>query len=130
MDPQSPQTQQPVLPTQPAPAAAADPAGNAKVVYILYLVSIAVGVTNIVGVIMAYVYQGQAPDWVRTHYRFQIRTFWIGLLYGFISFLLCFVLVGFLLLLLLVIWLVVRCVKGMQALDARQPYPNPASWLW
>jgi uncharacterized membrane protein len=119
-----------VLPTQPAPAAATGDGGNAKIVYIMYLVSLVAGITSVVGVVMAYVYEGQAPDWLKTHYRFQIRTFWIGLLYGVVSAILCLALVGIPLLALTVVWLVVRCVKGLQALEQRQPYPNPASWIW
>ena len=66
---------------EPAPASTS----NAQIIYILYLVSLVVGVTGIVGVIMAYVYRGEAPDWLQSHYRFQIRTFWIGLLYVVLS---------------------------------------------
>src|SRR5579862_5866741 len=46
---------------------------TAQIVYILYLVSLVFGVTGIVGVIMAYVNRSDAPEWVQTHYRFQIR---------------------------------------------------------
>src|SRR5438477_11416343 len=49
-------------------------ADTAKIVYILYLVSLIFGLTSIVGVIMAYVNRADAPGWVRSHYRFQIRT--------------------------------------------------------
>ena len=67
---------------------------SARIVYILYLVSLIVGVTSIIGVIMAYVYRADAPQWVQTHYRFQIRTFWIGLLYAFLSLLTAIIIVG------------------------------------
>ncbi|HEY6104626.1 MAG TPA: hypothetical protein VIV59_01495, partial [Anaeromyxobacteraceae bacterium] len=71
----------PPAPPPAAPPPAAAPGENvAKVVYVLYLVSLVTGVTALVGVVMAYVYQGDAPDWLKTHYRFQIRTFWLGLL--------------------------------------------------
>ena len=53
-------------------------AGTAKLVYILYLVSLLIGITAIVGLIIAYVNRDDAPGWLQTHYRFQIRTFWIG----------------------------------------------------
>lgn len=53
----------------------------AKIIYILYLVGLVFGVTGIVGVVMAYISKDDAPDWVKTHYQFQIRTFWIGALY-------------------------------------------------
>ena len=38
----------------------------ANIVYILYLVSLFVGLTGIVGVIMAYVNRGDAPEWLQT----------------------------------------------------------------
>ena len=41
---------------------------DANTVYILYLVSLLVGITSIVGVIMAYVNRSDAPEWVQTHY--------------------------------------------------------------
>jgi uncharacterized membrane protein len=72
---------------------------NPKLIYILYLLSPVLGVTGLIGVIMAYVYRNDAPDWLQSHYRFQIRTFWIGLLYALVGVLLLTVLVGALVLL-------------------------------
>ena len=40
--------------------------GTAKVVYVLYLVGILFGLTAIIGVVMAYVNRGDAPEWLRT----------------------------------------------------------------
>jgi uncharacterized membrane protein len=119
-------------PTDPnlSPASSAAAASNAQIIYILYLVSLVVGVTSIVGVIMAYVYRGEAPEWLRSHYRFQIRTFWIGLLYVVLGMLLSVVLIGFLLLLFWLIWLILRCVKGMQQLERREPIADIETWLW
>ncbi|HZK91527.1 MAG TPA: DUF4870 domain-containing protein [Stellaceae bacterium] len=105
-------------------------AANANTVYILYLVGLAVGVTSIVGLIIAYVNRADAPEWVRTHYRFQIRTFWIGVLYGLIGALTCIIVVGFFFLVFVLVWWIVRCVKGMQAISRGVPYDQPATWLW
>jgi uncharacterized membrane protein len=105
-------------------------AGTARVIYILYLVGLVVGITALVGVIMAYVNRGSAPAWVESHYQFQIRTFWIGLLYFLVSFVTSFVVVGLLLGALSLVWMIVRCVKGLQAASAGAPYANPRSWLW
>src|SRR5690554_7491444 len=52
------------------------------VVYALYLASFVVGFTSVIGVVIAYVYRGKGPAWLDEHYRYQIRTFWIGLLYA------------------------------------------------
>jgi uncharacterized membrane protein len=109
-----------------------DPAEGetARVVYILYLVSLLLGVTGIVGVIMAYVNRGDAPDWVRSHYRFQIRTFWIGLLYTALSLLTFIIIIGIFFGMFGFVWWVVRCAKGLKLLARGEPYENPATWLW
>ncbi len=104
--------------------------GNAKIVYILYLVGLVVGITSIVGVVMAYIYRGDAPEWLRDHYRWQIRTFWIGLLYSLIGLVTSLILVGYLILLFTLVWYIVRCIKGLQRLDKRQPLPDSGSWLF
>lgn len=104
--------------------------GNCKLVYILYLASLVFGITGLIGVIMAYINRNDAPEWLQQHYRFQIRTFWIGLVYALVGFLLTFVLVGFLILLFYLIWMIVRCVKGMKALEQKQPPANVTGWLF
>jgi uncharacterized membrane protein len=102
----------------------------AKIVYVLYLVSIVFGITGIIGVVMAYVNRDDAPDWLQTHYQFQIRTFWIGGLYMFIGLLLALVLIGYFVFLFWVIWLIVRCIKGMKSLDKKAAHPNPTGWMF
>jgi|SRR5215467_10502847 len=103
---------------------------TATIIYILYLVGFLNGITVIIGLIMAYVNLEGAPEWVQTHYRMQIRTFWIGLLIGILGFVTLVILVGWLISLFNVIWFIVRCVKGMMYLSKVQPYPNPTTWLW
>jgi uncharacterized membrane protein len=101
---------------------------TAKIIYILYLVGLAFFLTSIVGVVMAYINQDDGPDWLRAHYRYQIRTFWISLLYGFVSFLLCFIIIGFILIPVVLVWWIVRCVKGLKYLDQQASVPDPAGW--
>jgi uncharacterized membrane protein len=105
-------------------------ATNVNVIYYLYLASILLGVTAIVGVIMAYMNRGPGADWLDSHYTYQIRTFWTGLLYSAIGLVLTFVIIGFLVLLFVLIWWIVRCIKGLQLAGARQPVPDPATWMW
>jgi uncharacterized membrane protein len=102
--------------------------GNANLIYILYLISLVLGITAIVGVIMAYIGKDQAPEWLQSHYNNQINIFWKGLLYSVISIILTVVIIGILMLLVVLIWYIVRTVKGMQALSRGEPYPNPGSW--
>jgi len=120
----------PLPPASPPAQPPAPTSGEnvAKIIYVLYLASLLVGVTALVGVVMAYVYQGEAPDWLKTHYRFQIRTFWLGLLFGFVGVVLSVILVGYLVLVFLAVWLVVRCVKGLKFASRREAYPDPLGW--
>ena len=104
--------------------------GAALIVYILYLVGIVFAITGIVGVIMAYINRSDAPDWLKSHYQFQIRTFWIGGLYIVLGAILTVVLIGYLVLLFWVVWLIVRCVKGMKSLDRKEAYPDPTGWMF
>ncbi|MGE5269218.1 MAG: DUF4870 family protein [Thiohalocapsa sp.] len=105
-------------------------ASTAQVIYILYLVSLAVGVTALIGVIMAYVYRSDAPDWVAAHYRYLIRTFWIGLLYGLISVATAIIVVGLLFGVFTFVWWIVRCIRGLKWISQGVPPPQPATWLW
>jgi uncharacterized membrane protein len=103
----------------------------ALAVYILYLASYVVGITALVGVIIAHVQIGNTADpMLRSHYQWQIRTFWIGLLYFVIGVVLCFVVVGLFVLLFWFIWTVVRTVKGLLALNENKPIANPTSWMF
>ena len=104
---------------------------TAKVVYILYVIGWIIPIiAPIVGVIFAYIHRDDAPAWLQTHYQFQIRTFWIGLLFGVISVLTSMIYIGWLLMLLTLIWVTVRSVKGLRALFDGVPYDNPETWLW
>lgn len=105
-----------------------DTSGTANIIYILYLVGIVVGITTIVGLVIAYINKSDAPEWLKTHYRFQIRTFWISLLYVVIGIALLVVVVGWFILLFTLIWFIVRCVKGMKYVGRKEAYPNPAGW--
>ncbi len=64
-----------------------------NVIYVLYLLALVSGVTALIGVIVAYVYKDDAPEWLRTHYELQIRTFWMGLLVGAVGVALSWVLI-------------------------------------
>ena len=103
---------------------------NVQLIYILYLVGFVIGITVLIGVIMAYLNRGQASNWAQSHYTYLIRTFWIGLLYGIASFLLAFIIIGFATAVLTAIWIIIRCVKGLQLAGRRESVPNPGTWVW
>ncbi len=112
----------------PATSLMNDSATLPKLIYILYLAGFVVGITPLIGLVLAYIYQDEAPAWLQTHYRFLIRTFWIGLLYGMISSALCLVLVGFALLFIVSLWIIIRCIHGLKYISRGEAYPNPATW--
>jgi uncharacterized membrane protein len=102
----------------------------ALIIYILYFVAYFVGITAIVGVIMAHVQKGSGNAMLESHYDFQIRTFWIGLLYVIVGFVLMLVLIGWLVWAWWFIWSLIRNIKGILALNENRPIANPHSWLF
>jgi uncharacterized membrane protein len=102
----------------------------ALAVYVLYGVSYFTGITALIGVIIAHVKIDDAEPVLRSHYQFQIRTFWIGLLYCSIGVLLCVVLIGIPILVWWFVWSLVRIVKGGLLVIEHKPIVNPTSWLF
>jgi uncharacterized membrane protein len=104
-----------------------DPLRNLAVaVYILQALSFFLGgITGLAGVIVNYVKLDEVQGtWIEPHFRWQIRTFWIGLLWGVIGFITTFIIVGWFILLAISIWIIYRVVKGALALNDGLP-PEP-----
>jgi len=99
-------------------------------VYILYLAGFVTGLTAVVGAFIAYLQRDQADPLTQSHFQFQLRTFLIGLLYLFLGGATLHVGLGALLLLWWVVWTLMRCVKGLLALNAGEPIADPNSWLF
>jgi uncharacterized membrane protein len=120
----------PAFGPDPTPQSALSGKQLALIVYILYFVAYFTGITALIGVIIAHLQVGSGDPIASSHFRFQIRTFWIGLLYLVIGTILSVVVVGFAVLLWWFIWSLVRNIKGALALNENQPIANPASWLF
>ncbi len=100
------------------------------VVYALHLAGLlSAGMTGFVGVVLAYVSKGAAPEWLQSHYVFQIRTFWLSLLFAVIGCVLLPVGIGFVILPAVGIWVAVRCILGLSWLLKGQAYPTPRNWM-
>ena len=99
-------------------------------VYLLYGLGYFTGISALIGVIIAHLKVDDADPVLRSHYRFQIRTFWIGLLYLAIGIPLCVVLIGIPILAWWFIWSLIRIVKGMLLVIEHKPIVNPRSWLF
>jgi uncharacterized membrane protein len=104
--------------------------GFVLAVYALYGASYFTGFTALVGVIIAHMKIGDADPLLASHYRFQIRTFWIGLAYLAIGCVLSFVLIGIPILIWWFVWSLIRVVKGLLFILDNKPIANPKSWLF
>jgi uncharacterized membrane protein len=114
-------------PQAPAPSSSFE-FNHPTIISLLYLSSVILGVTAIVGVVLAYVWKGEAhAEWETSHYEYLIRTFWIALVGGVVSMVLMIVLIGFLLLFAVFVLVVVRCVLSLVNAQKREPMPNPQS---
>ena len=103
----------------------------ATVVYLLFFIGYFTGFSALVGVIIAHLKDNDADPMLRSHYQFQIRTFWIGLLYLAIGTPLCLVLIGFPILGWWFVWSLMRIIKGgMLLVNEHRPIANPKSWLF
>jgi len=93
-------------------------------VYALQAAGFFLGITWIVAVVINYVKREEvAGTWLESHFRWQIRTFWFGLLWGVIGGILALVLVGFAILFADGVWIIYRIVKGWLSLDDGKPMP-------
>lgn len=93
------------------------------VVYVLQALGyLTGGLTAIAAIIINYV---KKPDVAGTlyesHFEWQIRTFWWGLVWGVVGFVLMFVAVGFFVWFAAWIWMIYRVVKGWLRLTENQP---------
>ncbi len=88
------------------------------------------GISALIGVVIAHAKVDQAGPVLGSHYRFQIRTFWIGLVYLAIGIPLCLALIGIPIFGWWFIWSLVRMVKGTLLVIDHKPVANPTSWLF
>jgi uncharacterized membrane protein len=93
----------------------------AGICYALYAVSFLVGVTAIAAIILGYIKREDAGGtWVDSHFRWQIRTFWITLAGSIVFWILSLIVIGIPLLIALYIWAIYRIVKGWLRLYERR----------
>src|SRR5262249_56540757 len=102
----------------------------AVIVYVLYCVGYFTGISALIGVLIAHLKVDDADPVPRSHYQFQIRTFWIGLLYLATGTLLSIILIGIPILIWWYAWSLIRITKGIVRINGYRPIANPASWLF
>jgi uncharacterized membrane protein len=92
------------------------------VIYGLYAASLLLGFTAIVAIIINYVKRDDVKGtFLESHFNWQIRTFWWGLLWSVIGFITLFIVIGFAVLLANGIWILYRIIKGWLRLNDNLP---------
>lgn len=80
---------------------------------------------------LAYKRKADAPEWLRSHYIYQIRTFWIsmaGIGFAVLTAPLPFGLFSPTIV-AVVVWLTIRCFFGLVRLHRSEPIFNPQTWI-
>lgn len=91
------------------------------VIYALQAASFFLGFTFIVAVIMNYIHRDDVRGtWLESHFRWQIRTFWFGVLWGVLGGITTFIGIGYLVLFANAVWLIYRIAKGWLRLTDRR----------
>jgi uncharacterized membrane protein len=94
------------------------------VIYGLYALTWFFGISAIVAIIVNYVKREDvAGTWLESHFRWQIHTFWFGLLWGVLGAITFVFIIGWLILCANTIWLIYRIVKGWLKLNDGKPMP-------
>jgi len=135
------------LSTPPEPQAAPQPLLNddrmiAGITYVLFLL-LPTFFPVLIGLVLAYANRDTPSAMLRSHYVFQIRTFWI--FFGWAVIALAMIGMGIPLSILLVgipavilgaailcglsLFFALRCVVGLIYLAQGRPYPRPQTWL-
>jgi uncharacterized membrane protein len=116
--------------------------GYVVVIYGLYIGSIMAVVTAPLGALIAHLRLGRGAPWLDTHLRFQIRTFWLGVLAAAVALLVWQVSglaelsplyawsFGYLFFTLGIVWMMARCAVGIHRLTSNRAIDAPKSWLF
>jgi uncharacterized membrane protein len=105
---------------------------------LLFLMVLTFGMTGVIALLIASFREDDAPDWLKSHYAFQRRTFWLGVLPIVVCFVAGIVLraqginnqiLSLALVLVPLIYVTGRCVTGFNHLLYSRPYPKPKSWM-
>ncbi|BAU47998.1 membrane protein [Sulfurifustis variabilis] len=100
----------------------------ANVVYGLQAVGLLLPITFIAGIIINYVKRDDArTTLVESHFRWQIRTFWYGLLWGALGGLTAVIGIGAVILFAAYVWVMYRIIRGWLNLVDRKPMYLKAS---
>ena len=92
------------------------------VVYALYAATFISGITCIIAIVINYVKRDDVRGtWLESHFRWQIRTFWFGMLWTILGALTWILVIGMFVLAVTSVWLIYRIAKGWLNLNDNKP---------
>lgn len=92
------------------------------VTYALYALSLFSGVTAIAAIVLNYIKRDDARGtWLESHFVWQIRTFWWGLLWVVLGGLTFVILIGWVIWGVAFVWFIYRIAKGWLNLNDGKP---------
>ena len=109
-----------------APVANLVPKKNIEITHVIYGLMAAGYVTGGLGtlaaIILNYIKREEVKGtWLESHFSWQIRTFWWGMLWAVLSMLLMIVVIGFFAIVIVIIWHIYRIAKGWIRLNDGKP---------
>ncbi len=93
-----------------------------QLIYALYAASLIVPITWLVAIILNYVKRDDVVNTLyESHFRWQMRTFWFSLLWSVIGGITTFIVIGFVILAVTLIWFIYRIIKGWLRMSEGKP---------
>ncbi len=100
------------------------------ITHCLYAAGVFLGITAVVGVIIAYIKRGETAGSIyQSHMTYAIRTFWWGTLFGIIGLFTTFLIIGFPILIFGTVQYLVRVVRALLAIFDDKAIANPKSFF-
>ena len=94
------------------------------VIYALYAVALFFGITAIIAIVLNYIKREEVKGtWLESHFSWQIRTFWWGLLWSVVGWATFWILIGWVVWGVAFVWYVYRIAKGWLNLNDNKPMP-------
>jgi uncharacterized membrane protein len=82
------------------------------------------GLASIVAVVISHIKVNETTNnFIRSHHRWNIRTFWFAILWSIVSFILVFIAIGVFGFFVVAIWVVYRVARGIINFSERRPMP-------
>ena len=107
---------------QPSPPDLSSLKNITTAVYALQALSLLFVIPYFVAVILNYIkMEDVRGTWLESHFRWQIRTFWFGLLWFGVGGLTYLIVIGWFILFGAMLWLIYRVLKGWLNLNDRKP---------